>query len=302
MRGAWRPTRPILGAEPHVCLPPEGVETDMPNTVQVPTQLAELERLVAILGVPFHQTTLPGAVDSIAAMVAEGGTHYVVTPNVDFLVKAQRDPELRRILVHADLVLCDGKPIVWASHLLSGILPSRVAGSDLTPLLLDRAAAKGWRLFLLGGSPAIAAEAARRIALTHPTLQAVAHYSPPYAPLDEMDNAEIFERIRAAKPDIMLVCFGCPKQEKWISRNLLFLDVPVMIAAGATVDFLAGSVARAPTWMRRSGTEWVFRLIQEPRRLARRYADDLVHFFPAILLQKWRQRPARSKSKPRRRP
>ena len=216
--------------------------------------------------------------------------------------KAQRDAELRSILVHADLILCDGKPIVWASHLLSGILPARVAGSDLIPLLLNRAAARGWKIFLLGGSPEVAAEAARQIAISHPTLQDVAHYSPPYGPLAEMDNAGIFDRIRAAKPDIMLVCFGCPKQEKWISRNLLFLDVPVMIAAGATVDFLAGSMARAPTWMQRSGTEWVFRLVQEPRRLARRYADDLIHFFPAVLLQKWRQRPAGAKSNPKSKP
>lgn len=299
MPGAWRPTHPILGAEPHVYLPLEGVEAGMPNTVQAPAQFAELERLVAILGVPFHQTTLVGAVDSIQAMIADGGSHYVVTPNVDFLVKAQRDAELRRVLVHADLVLCDGKPIVWASHLLSGVLPCRVAGSDLIPLLLDRAAQNDWRIFLLGGSPEVAAEAARRIATAYPALQEVAHFSPPYRPLAEMDNTEVFARIRAAKPHIMLVCFGCPKQEKWISRNLGQLEVPVMIAAGATVDFLAGSMARAPVWMRRSGTEWIFRLLQEPRRLARRYADDLLHFFPAILRQRWLQRPAGVKSIPK---
>jgi N-acetylglucosaminyldiphosphoundecaprenol N-acetyl-beta-D-mannosaminyltransferase len=99
-------------------------------------------------------------------MIEAGGTHYVVTPNVDFLVKAQRDNELRKILIHADLVLCDGKPIVWASHLLGGVLASRVAGSDLIPLLLQRSAQKNWRIFLLGGSPDVAAEAARRIAVS----------------------------------------------------------------------------------------------------------------------------------------
>jgi exopolysaccharide biosynthesis WecB/TagA/CpsF family protein len=107
-----------------------------------------------------------------------------------------------------------------------------------------------------------------------------------------MDNMGIADRIRTARPDVVLVCFGCPKQEKWISRNLHLLRVPVMIAAGATIDFLAGSMARAPVWMQRSGTEWVFRLIQEPKRLAMRYADDLLHFFPAILRQRWHQRPA----------
>jgi exopolysaccharide biosynthesis WecB/TagA/CpsF family protein len=171
-----------------------------------------------------------------------------------------------KILIHADLVLCDGKPIVWASHLAGRRPASRVAGSDLIPLLLQRSAERGWRIFLLGGSPDVAAEAARRIA-AHPTLPEVAHYSPPYGPLEGMDNEEIHERIRSAKPDIMLVCFGCPKQEKWISRNLGSLDVPVVIAAGATIDFLAGSVARAPVWMQREAAlEWIFRLAQEPRR------------------------------------
>jgi N-acetylglucosaminyldiphosphoundecaprenol N-acetyl-beta-D-mannosaminyltransferase len=274
----------------------------MPIPAQAPAYATDLESLVAILGVPFHQTTLAGAVESIDAMIAGGGTHYVVTPNVDFLVKAQRDNELRKILIHADLVLCDGKPIVWASRLLGGVLASRVAGSDLIPLLLQRSADKGWRIFLLGGSPDVAARAARRIALSHPTLPKVAHYSPPYGPLEKMDNEAILEQIRSARPDIMLVCFGCPKQEKWISRNLRFLDVPVVIAAGATVDFLAGSMARAPVWMQRAGLEWIFRLIQEPRRLARRYADDLLHFLPAVLRQRWHQRPASAPRKLRGQP
>jgi exopolysaccharide biosynthesis WecB/TagA/CpsF family protein len=112
-----------------------------------------------------------------------------------------------------------------------------------------------------------------------------------------MNDPEIIERVRAANPDILLVCFGCPKQEKWISRHHRELGVPVTIGAGATIDFLAGRMARAPVWMRRSGTEWLFRLAQEPRRLARRYADDLLHFFPAIALQRWRQRRAVPKSR-----
>ncbi len=143
----------------------------------------ELERLVGILGVPFHHITLEGAVERIEAMVARRGVHYVVTPNVDFLVKAQRDAALRSVLVNADLVLCDGKPIVWASRLLGESLPCRVAGSDLVPRLLERAAELGWRVFLLGGDPSAAEEAARRIAATHPSLPPGAQYSPPPAPL-----------------------------------------------------------------------------------------------------------------------
>jgi exopolysaccharide biosynthesis WecB/TagA/CpsF family protein len=274
----------------------------MPLAVQTPALSTELEGLVAILGVPFHAMTLANALDRIESMVGDGGTHYVVTPNVDFLVKTQRDPELRNILVRADLVLCDGKPIIWASRWLGGALPCRVAGSDLIPSLLQRAADRGWRIFLLGGSPDVASEAASRVAAAHPALPPVAHFSPPYRQLHEMNDSEITERVRAAKPDVMLVCFGCPKQEKWMSKHCKTLGVPVMIGAGATIDFLADRMARAPVWMQRSGTEWLFRLLQEPRRLARRYADDLLNFFPAVLLQRWRQRRAGARAGRRDRP
>jgi N-acetylglucosaminyldiphosphoundecaprenol N-acetyl-beta-D-mannosaminyltransferase len=274
----------------------------MPNVIQTPLRSTEMESLISILGVPFHSITPGGAVDGIEAMIAVGGTHYIVTPNVDFLVKAQRDNDLRKILVRADLVLCDGKPIVWASHWLGGALPCRVAGSDLIPCLLERAAERGWRIFLLGGSPEVASEASRRIAAAYPLLPEVAHFSPPFRSLEEMNNEEIFTRVREANPDIMLVCLGCPKQEKWIAQHCDAMGVPVMIGAGATIDFLAGTMARAPVWMQRCGTEWLFRLLQEPRRLARRYADDFIHFFPAILLQRWRQRPGGWKSGPKGRP
>jgi len=250
----------------------------------------KLERLVGILGVPFHQVTLSGAVERIEYMIAEGGVHYIVTPNVDFLVKAQRDDDLRRILVSADLVLCDGKPIVWASRWLGGPLPCRVAGSDLTPLLIRRAAERGWKIFLLGGQPEVAAEAARRMNEGHPKLPRVDYYSPPHRPLDQMDNDEIQKRVREARPDILLVCFGCPKQEKWIWKHSSGTGVPVVIGAGATVDFLANKVARAPRWVRGVGMEWLFRLVQEPRRLFGRYLDDAIHFFPAVFRQGWRQK------------
>ncbi len=241
---------------------------------------------IALLGVPFDPVTLHGAVDRIDAMIDAWTPHYVVTANVDFLVQARRDAELRRILVDADLVLCDGTPLVWASRWLGNSLPGRAAGADLVPLLLQRAALRGWKVFLLGAAPGVAAEAARRIAKKYPTLPEVAHYSPPFRPLAEMNHDEIAARIRAVQPELLLVSFGCPKQEKWIAMHYRSLGVPVTIGVGATVDFLAGQVKRAPRWMQRSGSEWLFRLLQEPRRLFRRYADDVRHFFPALLAQR----------------
>jgi N-acetylglucosaminyldiphosphoundecaprenol N-acetyl-beta-D-mannosaminyltransferase len=251
---------------------------------------------ISILGVSFDPMTLASAVDRIEAMINADRPHYVVTPNVDFLVQAQHDPELHQILDQADLVLCDGKPLVWASRWLGNALPGRVAGSDLVPVLLHRAAKRGWKIFLLGGADGVGAEAAQRIAAAHPSLPEVAHYSPPHRPLAEMNHAEIITRVRAAKPDIVLVCFGCPKQEKWIFQHYRTAGIPVMIGAGGTVDFLAGRLKRAPMWMRRTGTECVFRLCQEPRRLFKRYAGDLFKFAPALLAQLW-YLPARAEKK-----
>jgi len=246
---------------------------------------------IAILGVAFDPMTLTTAVDQIEAMVNARGPHYVVTPNVDFLVQAQHDTELHQILAQADLVLCDGKPLVWASRWLGNALPGRVAGSDLVPVLLERAAERGWKIFLLGGAEGVGAEAAKRIAAAHPTLPPVAHYSPPNRPLAEMNDDEIIARVRAAKPDVVLVCFGCPKQEKWIFHHYRTVGAPVMgpvmIGAGGTVDFLAGRLKRAPLWMQRTGTESFYRLWQEPRRLFKRYAGDFFSFVPAILGQLW---------------
>src|SRR5471030_3153538 len=143
---------------------------------------------IAILGVSFDPMTLISAVDRIEAMIAARRPHYVVTPNVDFLVQAQRDAELHQILAQADLVLCDGKPLVWASRWLGNALPGRVAGSDLAPVLLQRAAERGWKIFLLGGADGVGAEAAQRIATAYPSLRDVAHYSPPHRPLAQMNH------------------------------------------------------------------------------------------------------------------
>ena len=243
---------------------------------------------VAILGIPFDPVTSADALEQIDAMIASRRPHYVVTANVDFLVQARQDVELRRILIEADLVLCDGTPLLWAARWLGNALPERVAGSDLAPRLLERAAERGHRVFFLGAGPGVAAEAAARLQREFPSIQIVGHYSPPIAALLDMDHANVVERIRAAAPDILLVSFGCPKQEKWIAMHYRALGVPVCMGVGATIDFLAGRVKRAPAWMRRTGCEWLFRLWQEPRRLYRRYAQDALEFLPALAAQRWR--------------
>jgi N-acetylglucosaminyldiphosphoundecaprenol N-acetyl-beta-D-mannosaminyltransferase len=242
---------------------------------------------IAILGVPFDNVTKAEALNLIERMVASRQPHYLVTPNLDFLVQARADVELRRILFEAHLVVCDGTPLVWASRWLGNPLPERVAGADLVPLLIELAARKGYRLFLLGATPEASQRAVCRLQARHPGLIIAGSYSPPFNKLLEMDHVEIRRRILAARPDVLLVSLGCPKQEKWIAMNYHALGVPVTAGVGATIDFLAGQVRRAPAWMQRSGTEWVFRLAQEPRRLVRRYAKDLWGFGSSILPQWW---------------
>ena len=242
---------------------------------------------IAILGVPFDALTLAQAQSAIESMIASGQPHYVVTANVDFLIQARQDVSLRRILHDAHLVLCDGTPLVWASRWLGNRLPERVTGADLVPKLIEVASAKRYRLFFLGGRPEVMARAVANVQRQYPDLE-VTGYSPPFRPLGEMPHEEIKWRIKAAKPDLLLVSFGCPKAEKWMAMHYQSLGVPVLIGVGGTIDFVAEHLKRAPVWMQRAGMEWLFRLLQEPRRLAGRYANDLWQFSPAILQQWWR--------------
>jgi N-acetylglucosaminyldiphosphoundecaprenol N-acetyl-beta-D-mannosaminyltransferase len=247
--------------------------TPLTPAIEQSTRSAKLP--TALLGVPFDNLTISEALDRIDNMVASGDPHYVVTANVDFCVQSFEDVELRRILVEAHLTLCDGTPLLWASRLFGNPLPERVAGADLVPMLIKRASEKGHRIFFLGGAPEVTRQAVQRLERLHPQVVIAGHYSPPFRPLLDMNHDEIVERIRAARPDLLFVSFGCPKAEKWMAMHYRRLGVPVSIGVGATIDFLAGNVRRAPDWMQRGGLEWLFRMAQEPRRLCSRYVNDL---------------------------
>lgn len=226
------------------------------------------------MGIRIDTVTNSQTLDIIDHMVRSRQPHQIVTANLNFLALAQRDVELRRILLESQLVLCDGTPMLWFSRWLRHPLPERVAGSDLVPQLVARSAAHGHRLFFLGSTPEIVARCVENVKARHPSLPEPGFYAPPFADLLSMDHESICAKVRAYAPDILLVAMGCPKQEKWIAMHLRSLGVPVSIGIGATIDFLAGHVARAPVWMRRTGIEWLFRLLQEPRRLFGRYFGD----------------------------
>ncbi len=242
-------------------------------------------RTLVLFGIPFHDVTMAETLGLIDALIAARRPAYLVTANLDFAAQASGDVELQRILVEAELVLCDGTPLVWASRLAGKPLRERVAGSDLVPALAAHAERRGYKIFLLGGEPHILEEAAKNLATKHPLLPPVRSYSPPFASLQDMDHEAILQRLQEAQPDILLVAFGCPKQEKWISMHYRTLGIPCSIGVGATVDFLAGKVSRAPAWISKLGLEWVYRLSQEPKRLFGRYWKDICF----LISQSWQE-------------
>ena len=239
-----------------------------------------------VCGVPIDDLTLGETVDRVAALVergrATGRTHQVVTVNVDFLANALADPDLLSLLQRADLAVADGMPVVWGSKLLGTPVQERVAGADLVPALADRSAAAGYRMYLFGSAEGIASRAAALLEQRHPRLQVVGHAGPFFGAPEDMDPV-VLHRIRQADPDILCVALGHPKQERWIERYRRALGVPVLIGVGGSLDFLVGHQRRAPGWMQRTGTEWLYRTLRDPRRLAQRYARDLVHFGPSLL-------------------
>ncbi len=229
---------------------------------------------VAVLGVPFNNVTMDEAVRIIEDKIDSGGYHQVATANVDFLMHAIHDPELQNILCSCSLVVPDGMPILWSARLMGSRLKERVCGIDLVPRLAELSARRGYSIYLLGASEKSSQRAAEILEERYPGLRIAGRYSPPVKPLEQMDHEDILERIEMAQPDILLVAFGNPKQEKWLSMHRDRLRVPVSIGIGGSLDMIAGKLSRAPRWMQKSGMEWIFRAMQEPRRLAGRYLND----------------------------
>ena len=194
------------------------------------------------------------------------------------LVEAADRPGLREALNHENAIAApDGVPLVWVGRAMRQPV-GRVCGPDLMPLLIDRARGQGARHFFYGGAPGIAEALAARLSERFPGLIGAGTHSPPFRPLTaEEDGAEV-DLINAARPDYVWVGLGSPKQDLWIADHRLRLDAAVLFAVGAAFDFHSGGLRRAPVWMQRTGTEWLFRLLTEPQRLAKRYTVTNVRF------------------------
>lgn len=237
---------------------------------------------VSLLNVRVHAVTLAQVLDWVEAAVSERAPRQLCTANPEFLVAAQSDAEFREVLNRADLVIPDGIGLVWAARWRGHALPERVAGSDLVVSIAERGAAHNWRIFFLGAAEGVAERAAALLQARYPGFSVAGAYAGSPRPEDE---AEIVARITAARPDILFVAYGHPKQDKWIARNRERLGVPLCLGVGGAFDFIAGVVPRAPQWVQRLHLEWLYRLWRQPWRASRIF-DAVVRFPLAVLFRR----------------
>jgi len=229
------------------------------------------------MNISIDNVTMDEALEKISYLVENTKQSYIVTPNVDHIVKLEKDKELLKIYMDATLILTDGQPLLWISKFYKTPIKEKVSGSDLFPKVCELAAEKGYTIFLLGAGEGVADIAAKKLSEKNKGLNIVGTYSPELGfENNPTEVARIQELIKSKSPDILVVGLGSPKQEKFIHKNKEELNVSLSICIGAGIDFEAGVVKRAPKWMRRCGLEWFFRLCKEPKRMFKRYIiDDL---------------------------
>jgi N-acetylglucosaminyldiphosphoundecaprenol N-acetyl-beta-D-mannosaminyltransferase len=238
---------------------------------------------VEFMGCPFDRVTLDQAVERCEEFVHSGRPHRLVVVNAAKIVKMDQDPRLGEIVRSADLITADGMSVVWASRLLRQPLPERVAGVDLMERLVERAAAKDHRVYFFGAREEVVQHTVATYQRRYPALQ-VAGWRDGY--FDPQDEGTIVAQIRDSRPDILFVALGTPAKEYWIARHLGALGVPVCHGVGGGFDVVAGLVKRAPLWVQRAGMEWLWRTLQEPRRMWKRYLTTNTLFL-LKLLQAW---------------
>jgi N-acetylglucosaminyldiphosphoundecaprenol N-acetyl-beta-D-mannosaminyltransferase len=234
-----------------------------------------------ILGCPVDQMTLDQCVGYFKDVIESERHCHIVVVNAAKVVKARRDPELREVIQNADLVGADGVPIVWASRLLNQPLPGRVNGTDLMHKLFDASAEFGWRLYLLGAKPDIIQKVVENLRHEQPTINIVGYRHGYFDSLE--DEIAAVSEINAAQPDILMLGFGTPMKEKWVKRHKHRLKTPIIHGVGGSFDIVGGMTKRAPRWMQNSGLEWLYRLIQEPGRMWRRYLSTNTEFVWLVL-------------------
>ena len=241
---------------------------------------------IEMMGCLVDNLTMEETLNRVEGFIDSGLPHQHVVVNVDKLVKARSDAELRRIINECALINADGMPVVWASRLLGKPLKERVAGVDLFEALMKRSAQKGWRVFLLGAREEIVSQVKTQYVAKYPGLTIAGHRNG-YWSADE--EAGVVTQIQEARADILFVAISSPKKEQFLGRYQAQMKVPFAMGVGGTFDVAAGKVKRAPVWMQRIGFEWFYRFLQEPRRMFRRYFIEDMAFF-GMLAREWLRR------------
>jgi len=225
---------------------------------------------IPILGIPVHAVTMDATLALVEGYMAAPRLHQIATVNPEFVMAAQDDAEFRRVLTGADLCLPDGVGLLYAARRAGRRLPERVPGSELVYRLAERAAARGWPLFLLGAAPGVAEAAAEILGDRYPSLRVAGTYA---GSPDPAEDDALVARVNASGAALLYVAYGAPRQDKWIARNRDALtSVRVAIGVGGSLDFVTGRAIRAPQWAQRLGLEWLHRLVKEPWRWRRMLA------------------------------
>jgi N-acetylglucosaminyldiphosphoundecaprenol N-acetyl-beta-D-mannosaminyltransferase len=231
---------------------------------------------ITLMGCQIDNLSMEDTLGRIEGFIHSGKPHQHVVVNVDKLVKASRDAELRKIINDCALINVDGMPVVWASRLLGKPLKERVAGVDLFEALMRRAGEKGWRVFLLGAREEVVSAVADTYQRKYPRL-VLAGYRNGYWK-GEAEERAVVEQIRDSRADLLFVAISSPKKEQFLGRYQAEMKIPFAMGVGGTFDVAIGRVKRAPRWMQKSGLEWFYRFLQEPRRMFRRYFIDDMAF------------------------
>lgn len=238
---------------------------------------------ITFMNTEIDNLTMIETLAEIDKLIYKNCKAYVVTPNVDHIVQLETNKELQDVYANADLILADGKPLIWISHFYKNPIKEKISGSDLFPLLCEMAAVKKYKMFFLGAAEGVASKAAEKLKEKYNGLQVVGTYSPPLGfEKDEIEMNRIVEMIKKVAPHILIVGLGCPKQEKFILHNREKLGVPISLGLGASFDFEAGNIKRAPKWLSDHGLEWLFRIIQDPKRMFKRYFIDDIKIIKLI--------------------
>ncbi|MEV0290009.1 MULTISPECIES: WecB/TagA/CpsF family glycosyltransferase [unclassified Kribbella] len=238
---------------------------------------------VDVLGIHVSVTNLDDTVETFGRWIDRDERHLVCVTDMNSLLHARADEQLTEVFNTSGLTVPDGMPLVWAGKRAGFEQMARVAGPDLLERVMAEAAERGWTQYFYGGAEGVAEDLRYRFQERHPALKVVGVECPPYRPLTEAEDAEMVARLNEARPDIIWVGLGAPKQERWMAEHRDRLNAAILIGVGAAFDFHTGRLDRAPQWMQRAGLEWSYRLYKEPRRLWKRYVLGIPRFLYGVL-------------------